>query len=84
MIVVPALPEPSGPNQSRVKFYAEVGAAFEFLALWHSLSAEAQTVLRDAVQSAAATAAQASTAGKPPAEVESPPVARSRGPRPQP
>jgi len=84
MIVVPALPEPTGPNPSRVKFYAEVGAAFEFLALWHSLSIEGQQQLHAAVQSAAARAAGEAGPGKPPTEAESRPVARSRGPRTQP
>lgn len=83
MIVVPALPEPTGPNPSRVKFYAEVGAAFEFLALWHSLPVEGQEELRAAVQGAAARAAGEASAGKPPTEPENRPVARSRGPRGQ-
>lgn len=53
---VPALPVPAGPDAKRAQFYREVSAAFEFMALWHSLSVQQQYALRDAVQAAAAQA----------------------------
>lgn len=79
MIVVPALPEPTGPNPQRAKFYVEVAAAFEFLAAWYTLPEELQTELRAHLHGVISAAA----AGKPPTPAENRPVAPSRGPRGQ-
>ena len=40
--VLPSLPEPTGLNPGKVKFFSEVATAFEFLALFYSLDAAAQ------------------------------------------
>lgn len=57
MTYPPALPAPSGPDERRAAFYKEAAGAFEFLALWHSLDAKAQSALRDAIHAAAAESA---------------------------
>lgn len=53
----PALPEPRGPDERKVAFFREAAAGFEFLALWHSLSEEAQWQLRNYIHSVAAESA---------------------------
>lgn len=47
---VGALPA-SGPDERKARFFREVASAFEFLALYHSLPAEAQRELMTTVQS---------------------------------
>ena len=58
-VIVPALPEPSGPDLRRATFYREAAGDFEFLALWHQLPKEAQDALKAQIHAAAAIAAQA-------------------------
>jgi hypothetical protein len=57
-IVPPPLPEPAGQDVRKVAFFREAATGFEFMALWHSLDAQAQAQLREAIQAAAAGAAQ--------------------------
>lgn len=40
--VLPAMPEATGLNPSKVRFYSEVATAFEFLALFYSLGVKEQ------------------------------------------
>jgi hypothetical protein len=40
-------PEPTGPNAQKARFFAEVVSAFEFLALFYSLTADEQRELMD-------------------------------------
>ena len=47
---VGALPA-SGPDERKARFFREVASAFEFLALYHSLPAEAQRELMTIIQS---------------------------------
>lgn len=47
---VGALPG-GGPNPAKANFFREVATAFEFLALYYSLSAEHQAELMNLVQS---------------------------------
>ena len=35
----------TGPDERKVKFFCEIAQAFEFLAIYHSLSAEEQLAL---------------------------------------
>lgn len=88
MTVVPALPPAAGPAPAKTRFFIEAAAAFEFMALWHSLPAPAQEELRAAVHSAAAQAsAQTTNAGRVSPEAAPgghPPPARGRANREEP
>lgn len=62
MTTIPALPEPAGPDERKQRFYVEMAAAFEFMALYHSLPKDKQRELREVIQS---FAVHASTAARP-------------------
>ena len=50
------MPQPTGANPAKSRFFAEAAAAFELLALWHQLTAEEQVELRAHVAGLAAAA----------------------------
>lgn len=45
-MIPPAIPAPSGPNAARANFYTEAAAAFEVMALYHSLTKAEQETFR--------------------------------------
>lgn len=55
--VLPAMPDANGPNPQKVRFYSEVAAAFEFLALFYSLPMKDQEELNTTIRGFATTSA---------------------------
>ena len=50
------MPQPTGANPAKARFFAEAAAAFEVLALWHQLTVEEQVELREHIAGFAAAA----------------------------
>jgi hypothetical protein len=63
MTVVPSFPAPQGPNAARARFYAELVASIEFMALYYVLTLDEQREVHELVQSLAARAAQRAVKG---------------------
>jgi hypothetical protein len=51
---LPAMPDPSGPNPQKVRFFTEVAAAYEVLALFYALTPEEQAEFNAMVRGFAA------------------------------